>query len=79
MVAAVLATVWRRRRLAGVTGAVGAGMGGAEAACRLRLMETLIDGALVGRTVLGGAAVDVELGLVAAGAVAGVMLAVVRA
>lgn len=54
-------------------------MGGAEAACRLCLVEALVDGALVGGAVLCGAAVDVELGLVAAGAVAGVLLAVMRA
>lgn len=58
---------------------MGAGVSRTEAACRLRLVDALIDGALVGRAVLGAAAVDVELGLVAAGAVAGVLLAVVRA
>lgn len=79
MVAAVVATVQRRRDSAGATRAVGAGMGGAEATCRLRLVQTLINGALMGRAVLGGAVVDVELGLVAAGVVAGVLLAVVRA
>lgn len=77
MAAAVFTTVQRRRQLAVVTRAVGAGMGRAEATCRLRLAETLIDGALVGRAVFGAAAVDVELGLVAAGAVTGVLLAVV--
>lgn len=76
--AAVFTTVRRGGQLAGAAGAVGAGMGRAEAACGLGLVEALIDGALVGRAVLGAAALDVELGLVAAGAVAGVLLAVVR-
>jgi hypothetical protein len=78
MAAAVFTTVQRGRQLAGVAGAVGAGMGRAEATCGLGLVETLVDSALVGRAVLGAPAVDVELGLVAAGAVAGVLLAVVR-
>lgn len=54
-------------------------MGRTEATCGLRLVQTFIDGALVGRAVFGAAAADIVLGLVAAGAVAGVLLAVVRA
>lgn len=79
MAAAVFAAEGRRRRpLAGVARAVGAGVGGAEAARGLGLVGTLVDRALVGRAVLGGLGEDVVLCLVAAGGVAGVVLAVVR-
>lgn len=78
MAAAVLTAVRRRRQLAGVARAVGAGVGRAEATRGLGLVQALIDRALMGRAVLCAAALDVELALVAAGAVAGVLLAVVR-
>lgn len=79
MAAAMLATVRRCGGLAGVARVVGAGVGRTEPACGPCLVEALLDGALMGRAVPGVPAVDVKLGLVAAGAVAGVLLAVVRA
>jgi hypothetical protein len=53
-------------------------VGRAEATRGLSLVRTLIDGALVGGAILSALALNVVLGLVAARAVAGVVLAVVR-
>lgn len=56
---------------------MGTGVGGADAACGLSLVEALIHRALVGRAIFSAPTLNIVLSLVAAGGVARVLFAVV--